>query len=54
MHVRFGIYRVYRAEGLDVRNAWTAAGDAIVLTDAMLEVITNMPNYDVCRMWSKK
>ena len=54
IRIRFSLYRALRSEGLEVRQAWKAAGDAIKYANAMFQAMMNMPDYDIINRLYKR
>jgi len=52
--IRFSFYRALRSEGLGVKQAWKAAGDAVKYTDAMFQAMMSMPGYDIINRLYKR
>ena len=54
IRIRFGFYRALRSEGLEVQQAWKAAGEAIEYADVMFQTMMNMPDYDIINRLYKR
>ena len=53
IRLKISLYKVFRTEGLTVRQAWEAAGEVIDYTNAMLQAMENLSGYDIMRLWHK-